>query len=58
MQGQEVDAHQYRLLVQELDRHFKEMEMLQASIEDGTRKPVFLLLPSAPYQEVIVDAEA
>jgi hypothetical protein len=57
-QGQEVDARQYRLLVQELDRHLKEMEMLQGSIEDGTRKPVFLLLPSAPYQEVIIDAEA
>jgi hypothetical protein len=53
-----VDARQYRLLVNDLDRHIKEMDLLQASIEDGTRKPVFLLLPSAPYEEVIVDAQA
>ncbi len=57
VQGQEVDARQYRLLVQELERHLKEMEILQASIEDGTRKPVFLLLPSTRYETVVVDAE-
>ena len=58
MQGNEVDARQYRLLVQELDTHLKEMDMLQASVEDGTRKPVFLLLPSTPYEAVVIDAEA
>lgn len=57
-QGNMVDARQYRLLVRDLDGHINEMDILQASIEDGTRKPVFLQLPSAPYDEVIVDAEA
>jgi hypothetical protein len=55
--GNTVDARQYRLLVTDLERHIKEMDLLQASIEDGKRKPIFLLLPSAPYDEVIVDAE-
>jgi hypothetical protein len=56
--GSEVDARQVRLQVHDLDTLIKEMDITQQSIEDGTRKPVFLLLPSAPYQEVIVDAEA
>lgn len=57
-QGNLVDARQYRLLVQELDIHLKEMSVLQASIEDGTRKPVFLQLASAQYDVVVIDAEA
>jgi len=57
-QGNTVDARQYRLLVGELERHINEMDIQRASIEDGTRKPVFLQLPSALYDEVIVDAEA
>ena len=57
-QGNAVDARQYRLLVRDLDGHINAMAILQASIEDGKRKPVFLLLPSAPYEEVIIDAEA
>jgi hypothetical protein len=57
-QGNTVDARQYRLLVRDLDDHINAMAILQASIEDGKRKPVFLLLPSAPYEEVIIDAEA
>jgi hypothetical protein len=57
-QGNTVDVRQYRLLVGELDRHINEMDIQRASIEDGTRKPVFLQLPSALYDEVIVDAEA
>jgi hypothetical protein len=57
-QGNAVDARQYRLLVRDLDGHINAMALLQASIEDGKRKPVFLLLPSAPYEEVVIDAEA
>lgn len=53
-----VDARQYRLQVEELDRHINEMDIQKASVEDGTRRPAFLQLPSAPYDEVIVDAEA
>jgi len=55
--GNEVDARQYRLLVCDLERHLKDMEFLQASIEDGTSHPVFLLLPAAQYGKVIVDAQ-
>jgi|SRR5437667_10152479 hypothetical protein len=57
-QGNTVDARQYRLQVEELNGHINDMDIQRASILDGTRKPVFLLLPSAPYEEVIVDAEA
>jgi hypothetical protein len=56
--GSTLDARQVRLHIQDLERHIKEMDLLQQAIEDGRRKPVFLLLPSAPYQEVIVDAQA
>ena len=56
--GSTVDARQVRLHVQDLERHIKEMDILQQAIADGRRKPVFLLRPSAPYQEVIVDAQA
>jgi hypothetical protein len=52
-----VDARQYRLLVNDLEKHLKEMDLLQASIEDGKRKPIFLLLPSTSYEEVIIDAQ-
>ncbi len=57
-QGNTVDARQVRLQVHDLDTLVKEMDIAQQSIEDGKRKPLFLLLPSAPYQEVIVDAQA
>ncbi len=57
-QGNEVDARQYRLLARDLDTHLNEMAITQASIEDGTRKPVFLQLASAPYDSVVIDAEA
>ena len=57
-EGNTVDARQVRLQVHDLDTLVKEMDITQQSIEDGTRKPVFLLLPSAPYEEVIVDAQA
>jgi hypothetical protein len=56
--GSAVDARQVRLQVHDLDTLIKEMDITQQSIEDGTRKPVFLLLPSTPYQEVIIDAQA
>jgi len=55
-QGNTVDAHQYQLLVRDLDEHLASMDLLQASIEDGTRTPFFLRLPSAPYDEVRTDA--
>ncbi len=55
--GSTVDARQVCLHVQDLERHINEMDILQQAIEDGRRKPVFLLLPSAPYEEVIVDAQ-
>lgn len=55
-QGNTVDAHQYQLLVRDLDDHLASMNLLQASIEDGTRTPLFLRLPSAPYDEVMTDA--
>lgn len=57
-QGNTVDARQYHLLVCDLDTHINEMAITQASIEDGTRKPVFLQLPSAKYDAVVIDAEA
>ncbi len=57
-QGNTVDARQYRLLVHDLDTHINEMAITQASIEDGTRKPVFLQLASAKYDAVVIDAEA
>lgn len=56
--GSAVDARQVRLQVHDLETLIVEMDILQQSIEDGKRKPIFLLLPSAPYQEVIVDAQA
>jgi hypothetical protein len=46
--GSVVDARQVRLHVQDLERHIKEMDLLQQSMLDGTLKPVFLQLPSAP----------
>jgi hypothetical protein len=55
-QGNAIDAHQYQLLVRDLDDHLASMDLLQASIEDGTRTPLFLRLPSAPYDEVMTDA--
>jgi hypothetical protein len=57
-QGNDVDERQYRLLVRDLDTHINEMQITQASIEDGTRKPTFLQLASAPYDAVVIDAEA
>ncbi len=57
-EGNTVDARQVRLQVYDLDKLIKEMDITQQSIEDGKRRPVFLLLPAAPYQEVIVDAQA
>jgi hypothetical protein len=56
-EGNSVDARQVRLQVHDLERLVTEMDITQQSIEDGKRKPLFLLLPSAPYQEVIVDAQ-
>ena len=53
-----MDARQVHLQVRDLDKLIKEMDITQQAIEDGKRKPVFLLLPSAPYQEVIIDAQA
>ena len=58
VQGNWVDARQYRLLVRDLEKHLKDMEFLQASIEDGTRRPIFLLQPATLCEGVIVDAEA
>ena len=49
--GSTVDARQLRLHVQDLERHINEMDILQQAIEDGRRKPLFLLLPSASYSE-------
>jgi len=57
-EGNTVDARQVHLQVYDLDKLIKEMDITQQSIEDGTRKPIFLLLPSAPYQGVIVAAQA
>lgn len=57
-EGNTVDARQVHLQVHDLDTLIKDMDITQQSILDGTRKPVFLLLPSAPYQEVIIDAQA
>jgi len=57
-EGNTVDARQVRLQVHDLDTLITEMDITQQAILDGKRKPVFLLLPSAPYQEVIVDAQA
>jgi hypothetical protein len=45
-------------LVRDLEKHLKDMEFLQASIEDGTRRPVFLLQKASPCEGIIVDAEA
>lgn len=56
--GSVVDARQVRLHIQDLERHIKEMDLLQQAMLDGTRKPVFLQLPSAPYEQVVIDAEA
>jgi|SRR6266487_501546 len=57
-QGNEVDARQYRLLVRDLEKHLKDMEFLQAAIEDGTHRPIFLLRPATSCEGIIVDAEA
>lgn len=57
-QDNEVDARQYRLLACDLDTHINEMVITQASIEDGTRNPVFLQLASARYDAMVIDAEA
>jgi hypothetical protein len=56
--GNEVDALQYRLPVRDLEKHLKDMEFLQTAIEDGTRRPIFLLQPATRCEGVIVDAEA
>lgn len=56
-QGNWVDARQYRLLVRDLEKHLKDLEFLQVAIEDGTRRPIFLLQPATPCEGVIVDAE-
>jgi hypothetical protein len=56
--GNTVDARQVHLQVRDLDKLIKEMDITQQSIEDGKRMPIFHLLPSAPYEEVIVDAQA
>lgn len=56
--GNEVDARQHRLLVRDLEKHLKDMEFLQAAIEDGTRRPIFLLRPVNSCEGVIVDADA
>ncbi|WP_169461001.1 hypothetical protein [Ktedonobacter racemifer] len=56
--GNEVDARQYRLLVRDLEKHLKNMEFLQAAIDDGTRRPIFLLQPATSCEGVIVDAQA
>ena len=57
VQGNMVDAHQYRLLVRDLEKHLKDMAFLQAAIEDGTRRPVFFLQPATLYEGVIVDVQ-
>jgi len=56
--GVRTDARQMRLQVQELDDIINSMDILQQSLEDGTHRPVFLQLPSAVYDEVVIDAEA
>jgi hypothetical protein len=56
--GEEVDARQYRLLVRDLEKHLKDMEFLQAAIENGTRRPIFLLQSATRCEGIIVDAEA
>jgi len=55
--GDTIDARQTRLQVQELDDLINSMDLLQQAIEDGTRQPTFLQLPSVPYDEVIINAE-
>ncbi len=57
-EGATVDARQARLQVQELEDLINSMSVLQQAIDDGTRQPVFLQLPSAPYDTVVVDAQA
>ena len=57
-EGNTVDARQVHLQVHDLNTLIKDMDITQQSMLDGTRKPVFLLLPAAPYQEVIIDAQA
>lgn len=47
--GNEVDARQYRLLGRDLEKHLKDMEFLQDSIENGTRHSIFLLKPAVQY---------
>lgn len=56
--GNKVDANQYHLLVRDLEKHLKDMEFLQAAIEDGTRRPIFLLRPATSCEGVIVDAQS
>lgn len=57
-QGESIDARQVRLQVQELDDLINSMDVMQQAINDGTRKPAFLQLASAPYDTVVIDAEA
>lgn len=56
--GNEVDARQQRLLIRDLGKHLKDMEFLQAAIENGTRRPIFLSQSVSRCEGVIVDAEA
>lgn len=57
-EGATVDACQARLQVQECDDLINCMNMMQQAIEDGTRQPMFLQLPSVPYDTVVIDAQA
>jgi hypothetical protein len=50
-----VDARQYHLLVRDLDEHLANMDLLKFAMEDGGRTPLFLQLPSTPYDEVITN---
>lgn len=57
-EGATVDARQARLQVQECDDLLNCMDIIQQAIDDGTRRPAFLQLPSAPYETVVIDAQA
>ncbi len=57
VKGSAVDARQVRLQVHDLETLINEMDLMQQAILDGKRKPVFLQLPSVPYEEVIIDAQ-
>lgn len=58
VEGATVDARQARLQVQECDDLLNCMDVMQQAMDDGTHKPAFLQLPSAPYDTVVVDAQA